>query len=414
PLPRVAPGEPTARVALGEPPAGVALGEPPAGVAPDEPTAPVAPGEPLTRVTGDEPSARVTSDERTAITVAGVDLDAYVAEHRGEWRRLGQLSRKYKLSALEADELVLLYQRVATHLSVVRSRTPDPALVAELSRLVLSARAALTGPTRFSWRRVPRFFAHDMPLAFYVARWWWIVCGLSFVAVAGVVIWWVSNDLQVARDFGISDAAIQDIVGGGFEGYYSEYFPQNFGALVWVNNSFIAAICLASGVLVLPPLLVLWQNAVSVGMVGGIMVAHGEADTFFGLIAPHGMLELTAIFVSAGIGMRMGWAWVDPGPILTRAQSLAAAARQAIMGAMGLVVVLAVSAVIEAFVTPAPFPILVRDFIGFVIWAAFIAYVWILGSQAARRLEREVGVGDLAGEDVGGAVEHVHAAAGQR
>ncbi len=343
-----------------------------------------------------------------------MDLDAYVAEHRGEWRRLGQLSNKYKLSAVEADELVLLYQRVATQLSVVRSRTPDPALVAELSRLVLAGRAALTGPTRFNWRRVPRFFMHDMPLVFYAARWWWIACGLSFIVVAGLFMRWVSTDLDVARRFGITDGAIEELVGGAFEGYYSEFLPQNFGALVWVNNSFIAAICLASGVLVLPPLLVLWENAVGVGMVGGIMVAHGKADTFFGLIAPHGMLELTAIFVSAGVGMRMGWAWIEPGPILTRAQSLAAAAKQALMGALGLVVVLAVSAVIEAFVTPAPLPILIRDFIGFVIWCGFIAYVWILGSQATRRLEGKVGVGDLAGEDIRGAVEDVHAAAGQR
>ena len=86
-----------------------------------------------------------------------MDLDAYVAEHRGEWRRLGAAERRYKLTAAEADELVLLYQRVATHLSVVRSRTPDPALVAELSRLVLGARSALTGPSRFDWRRGPAF-----------------------------------------------------------------------------------------------------------------------------------------------------------------------------------------------------------------------------------------------------------------
>jgi hypothetical protein len=110
-----------------------------------------------------------------------VDLDAYVAEHRGEWRRLAMLSGRFRLNAAEADELVMLYQRVATQLSVVRSRTPDPALVAELSRLVLTARAALTGPSRFDWARVPRFFVHDMPLAFYKARWWWIAIGFSFL-----------------------------------------------------------------------------------------------------------------------------------------------------------------------------------------------------------------------------------------
>src|SRR6185295_12918444 len=94
-----------------------------------------------------------------------VDLDAYVAEHAAEWRRLEDLARRRRLSAEEADELVALYQRAATHLSMVRSRSPDPALVARLSRLVLAARSAVTGGPAFSWRTVGRFFTATFPLA---------------------------------------------------------------------------------------------------------------------------------------------------------------------------------------------------------------------------------------------------------
>ena len=45
----------------------------------------------------------------------------------------------------ELDELVDLYQRAATQLSVVRTRSPDPVLVDSLSSLVTRARAATTG-----------------------------------------------------------------------------------------------------------------------------------------------------------------------------------------------------------------------------------------------------------------------------
>ena len=313
-----------------------------------------------------------------------MDLDAYVAEHRGEWRRLAMLSGRFRLNAAEADELVMLYQRVATQLSVVRSRTPDPALVAELSRLVLTARAALTGPSRFDWARVPRFFVHDMPLAFYKARWWWIAIGFSFYAIGGVMIWWVAGDPQVAHAFGMSDAEIDEIVNGAFEGYYSEFMPQNFGLQVWTNNSYLAAMCLASGVLVVPPLFMIWSEAVRFGVIGGVMVGAGHGEDFFGLVAPHGLLELTAVFVAAGVGMRMGWAWVDPGPVLTRAQSLAVAARQAMAGALGLVVVLLVSAILEAFVTPSPLPLFARDAINLGVWIAFLCYIWFVSGNTAR------------------------------
>jgi len=102
-----------------------------------------------------------------------VDLDAYVSERRGEWTRVRTLSRRRRLTADEADELVLLYQRTATHLSVIRSRTPDPTLIASLSQLVLGARAAITGGRRFSWRPVGHFFTTGFPVELYRARWWW-------------------------------------------------------------------------------------------------------------------------------------------------------------------------------------------------------------------------------------------------
>ncbi|WP_144121972.1 stage II sporulation protein M [Catellatospora sichuanensis] len=322
-----------------------------------------------------------------------MDLDAYVAEHRGEWRRLEALSRRRKPTAAEADEMVLLYQRVATHLSVVRSRTPDPALVAELSRLVLSARAAITGAQPVDWRRVPRFLVHDLPLAIYQARRWWISAAVCFLLVAGAIAVWVIQDPTLPRAFGMTSAEIDSLVQHDFEDYYSEHFAPNFGLLVWTNNAWIAAQSLAAGVLLLPVALILWENALSIGLTGGLMIGHGRADVFFGLIAPHGLLELTAIFVAAGIGLRVGWSWVVPAPLLTRGQSLAVAARQGMVGAVGLVGVLAVAGLLEAFVTPSFLPLLVRDAIGVLVWTAFLAYVFVLGRRAERAEEPAVAGG---------------------
>src|SRR2546421_1219785 len=98
-----------------------------------------------------------------------MDLDAYVAEHAGQWRRLEDLARRRKLDPAEADELVSLYQRAATHLSVVRSRSPDPALVAKLSRIVLTARGAITGGAAVSWRTLRPVFTPTLPLPLYQA-----------------------------------------------------------------------------------------------------------------------------------------------------------------------------------------------------------------------------------------------------
>jgi uncharacterized membrane protein SpoIIM required for sporulation len=318
-----------------------------------------------------------------------VDLDAYVSAHRQEWARLSELSGRRRLSGAEADELVALYERVGTQLSVVRSTAPDPALVARLSTLVARARAATTGSHEAAWRDLSRFFTTSFPAALYRTRWWWGLSALASLVLALAVGWWVATHPHVQAALG-TDEQIRSLVQNDFESYYSQYAASSFAAQVWTNNAWIAAQCIAMGVLGLPVLYILFTNALNVGIVGGLMASGGRLDLFFGLILPHGLLELTAVFVAAGAGLRLCWAWIDPGP-RTRSRALAEEGRAAVGIAMGLVVVLAVSGVIEAFVTPSPLPTWARFGIGVLVEAAFLTYVYTLGRWAVARGE----IGDL-------------------
>lgn len=311
-----------------------------------------------------------------------MDLDAYVAEHGAEWRRLEELSRRRRVSAAEADELVALYQRAATHLSLIRSRSPDPILVARLSRLVLTARNAITGAPKVSLAGVGRFFTTTFPLGVYRAWPWWCGVATAFTALTFGLMAYIAADPSVAGYF-LSDADISNLVNSEFEGYYSEFQPQNSFLRVWTNNALLTGEVLASGVVLFPVVYFLFQNALNTGLVGGIMIAYGRADVFFGLIIPHGLLELTAVFIGAGVGLRIGWSWIAPGPLRTRGRALAETAREGILVAMGLAGVLCVSGVIEGFLTPSPLPMIVKDLIGFVVWAGFLAYVFVLGRRAA-------------------------------
>lgn len=319
-----------------------------------------------------------------------MDLDAFVTEHAAQWRRLEQLSRRRvtKLSADEVDELVMLYQRTATHLSAIKSRSPDPALLARLSRLVLLARGAITGGRQFHLGRLAGFFVRDFPAALYRARYSCLGTAIAFLAASfGIGAYFAQHPDKVGLF--LSGREIDDLVNHDFAAYYSQYAASHFAAGVWTNNAWLTALCLASGVLIVPVLYVLYNNAFSIGLIGAVMVTHGRADVFFGLIAPHGLLELTCIFIGAGVGLRMAWAWIAPGPVLTRGQALTAAARDGITAAIGLVVVLAVSGLLEAFVTPAPLPIAVRIAVGASVWMAFLVYIAVLGRSAARSVPAE-------------------------
>jgi uncharacterized membrane protein SpoIIM required for sporulation len=319
-----------------------------------------------------------------------VDIDAFVAAHEGRWARLEELSRRRRLSGVEADELVDGYQEVATHLSVVRSSAPDPALVAYLSSVLSRARTRTTGSRTKSWREGATFLAATFPAALYRTRRWWLTTLVANVLVAAVMMWWLLSH-PGAQSSLVSPAEADRLVEADFEGYYSQYAASHFAAQVWTNNAWVAALCIALGVFGAPVVWLLFSNVLNVAVVGALMIAHDRGSVFFGLILPHGLLELTAVFVAAGVGLRLFWSWVEPGS-RSRLDSLAAEGRSAAGVALGLVGVLFVSGLIEAFVTPSPLPTWARIGIGVVAEAGFLAYVFVVG----RRAVRDGHTGDLA------------------
>ena len=312
-----------------------------------------------------------------------MDLDAYVAAHASEWQRLEQLTRTRRLSGAEADELVERYQQVATHLSVVRTSAPDPSLVAHLSSVLSRARNKASGTRTGTWRGVRLFFVERFPAALYRLRIWWLGTMLGCVAVTAVMMIWLLDHPAVEQSL-LSPQEVGQLVQHDFEDYYSEYAAGHFAAQVWVNNAWVTALCLALGILGLPVVYLLFQNIANLAIIGSIMIRHDQGAHFWGLILPHGLLELTAVFVAGGVGLRLFWSWVEPGG-LTRAQSLAREGRTAGTVALGLVAVLFVSGMIEAFVTPSPLPTWARIGIGILAELVFLCYVFVLGRDAFRR-----------------------------
>jgi uncharacterized membrane protein SpoIIM required for sporulation len=311
-----------------------------------------------------------------------VDLDVFVAERAPQWRRLDELSGRRKLTADEADELVSLYRITATDLSLVQSRTPDPATAARLSRLLARARAAVVGGSRRSgWAALAHGVQVDFPVAVYRAWRWWVGVAAANVVIAGAMMIYLRNHPERLSRV-LPSEALRQLVDHDFANYYSAHPAQSFALQVWTNNVVVTALDLFLGVTLIGTLYVLANNVINIGVVGGALLGAGKGTLFFGLILPHGLLELTAVFVSGGVGLRTGWAWIAPGR-RTRSQALAEAGRTTAVVALGLIGVLAVSGAIEAFVTPSGLPTAARISIGVVAEVAFLTYVFVLGRRGA-------------------------------
>ncbi|WP_306366271.1 stage II sporulation protein M [Nocardiopsis sp. CC223A] len=322
-----------------------------------------------------------------------MDIDVFAAAHAREWERLDRLVRRRRhLDGAEIDELVDLYQRVSTHLSVVRSSGQDPALVGRLSALIARARSAVTGAHDPAWRDILGFFTRVFPAILYRLRWWWLGMTAGTVGIAAAVAWWIVADPAVMHAIGTPEYVAQ-VVEYEFANYYVENPRGSFAAQVWTNNAWVSAQAIVYGVAFgVPTLVVMLINAVNVGTMAGLMIGHGRADVFFGLILPHGLLELTAVFVAGGIGLRLGWSLIAPGN-RTRLRALGEEGRSAVAAALGLAVVLFISGLIEGLVTgntvAGHIPVPVALGIGVLAEVLFLLYVFVVGRRAY--LEGETG-----------------------
>ena len=310
-----------------------------------------------------------------------MDLDAYTAAHGERWNRLGELGAQRGFTGAEADELIDGYQSGATQLSAISTTVGNSLQGDRLSLALSRARLRFTGASSNVLSQLPRFFVLQLPAALYRVRWLTLVISLATVLVAAIFAWWaIANPEVLAASLTTEER--RQLAEEDFVAYYSEYSGGSFGALVWTNNAMIAAICIATGI-VGYPLIVLFQNAQSLGLTFAIMAEFDQVDTFFLFIAPHGQLELYAVFLAGATGRRLFWAWIAPGP-RTRAAALAEDGRALFTIVIGLILALLVSGIIEGFVTRQDWPWPIKIGIGTVALAAFLVYQWIIGGRAHR------------------------------
>ena len=311
-----------------------------------------------------------------------MDLDALAAARAEEWSRLEALGKRRRLTGVEADELIERYQSAAADLSAIQSAAGQTAVGTRLSILIARARLRFAGTSTGALAGVPAFFALQLPAALYRVRWLTVACAAAFVLVTGLYWLWAANSpalMAVLSD----EIDVDQLVNHDFVDYYSNYSGQAFTTLVWTNNAWVAAQCIAFGILGFFGPYMIIQNAMNVGIQGALMAQYGRLDVFFEYLSPHGQLELTCVFVACAAGLRIFWAWVAPGP-RTRLQALGEEGRAMITIVVGLAIALLVSGLIEGWVTRQDWPWPIKTGIGTLALAAFLVVQWVVGRRAHR------------------------------
>ncbi len=264
-----------------------------------------------------------------------------------------------RLGAADVRRLGGLYRQVTIDLSHARAAGDDPARIQYLNALAARAHGQVYAAGRVRLRPLVEFVTGGFARA--LRRNWRPVAA----AVAVFLLSTLASGLAVVRDpevaYSLFDEKVVEYENVRLEKQEGEYrgnftFSTAESPLVAVviigNNVRVALLAFGLGALgcVLGVLLLVY-NGRMLGTLSGLVFNGGYLVGFYAIIAAHGVLELTAICISAAGGFRLGWAVLAPGR-RTRADAIRAAAGDGFRLLAGAVLMLLVAGVIEAFVTP--------------------------------------------------------------
>jgi uncharacterized membrane protein SpoIIM required for sporulation len=262
--------------------------------------------------------------------------------------------RKRAKPEIAAERLAALYRRTCEHLALARARSYPVPMVARLDDLAHRAHQAIYRRSDFGWARLRRLFQIDFPQAVRAHVGYVLAATLLFLVpllVVGVITYVRPSfaltvmDASQLHDFEVMYSEANEAIGRRRDAN-SDW--AMFGFYIR-NNISVGFQCFAGGLVAgLGALLALVFNGLLIGVVAGYLTARDLGAPFWSFVATHAAFELTAIVLAGAAGLRIGHAWLAPGR-RTRMQALLAGARGAIVIMYGVIAMLLIAAVIEAF-----------------------------------------------------------------
>ncbi len=249
--------------------------------------------------------------------------------------------------------------------------------------LLGSSRVWLTGSHQVRTGDIATYFTTSLPAALYRVRWWGAITGIMVVLLSVMAGYYTLNSAAALELVGPPEVRAQ-IAQEEFASYYVEYDSTSFTALVWTNNAWLAAQCIVLGITGIFPLILMYNTVIQLGVSGAVMAEHDLLDIFFQLILPHGLLELSAVFVAAGAGFKVFWTLLVPGR-LPRGLALAEVFRTLLSVALGLALALFLSGMIEGYITGSQLPWGLKVAVGALAFLVFWLYIFGVGKWATQR-----------------------------
>jgi uncharacterized membrane protein SpoIIM required for sporulation len=314
---------------------------------------------------------------------------SWIKKRQPYWEKLESLLERVKkqgfhaLSRTELRELGLLYRQTATDLSAVRA---DPKSVQQsryLNQLLGRAHNAIYSGQKKSIGGIWQFYTRDYPAVFrrflpYTA----IATGIFLLgAIAGSLL--TLSDPDYMREF-LPANIVASIERHDMWTHSVVAVKPQASSAIMTNNLSVSFMTFAAGITAgLGTLYLLFFNGVMLGVIGVACATHEMSLSLWSFVAPHGVLELPAIFIAGGAGLRLAQALLFPG-VLSRRDSLATGSSDAVRLLVGVIPMLIVAGTVEAFFSPSNTPAHWKFTAAVALFTLLIAYLWGMAQSSER------------------------------
>ncbi|TYS70372.1 stage II sporulation protein M [Sutcliffiella horikoshii] len=316
-----------------------------------------------------------------------MNVKQFIKQHRSQWKELEKLAsdlhKRKNITGKNLERFHSLYQKAAQHLSYSQTYFPEEEVTSYLNGLVSKAHNLLYKDQITSWKQASDFLGHKF-IGLLFEQWKFVMVAMLLFTIGGL-----GSYFAVLYD----PLYLYSILPGDMA---QNFDPEKLGdsdgmvdapvmsASILTNNIQVAILAFAGGITFgLLTVYVLIYNGIIVGAIAALFWHYDKTYEFWAYIVPHGMIELTAIFIAGGAGLLMGYKLFVPGEY-SRGYQLKWNAKRSVQLLLGTIPLFIIAGIIEGFITPAAISLEAKYLVAGLTVMGLILYV-ALGSLKLRK-----------------------------
>ena len=322
-------------------------------------------------------------------------IEQFIESRRPRWERLEKLLQSLErekgrnLQPSDLPDVGRLYREATADLARLQAFQQEAALPDELldylNHLVARAHGQIYRSPTPGWTQLWRFLRSTFPQTFRATAPWTLsalaifLLAFTYGLAAGLV-----DDTFIPLV--APPHLIQQVEGG--KAWFDSILAVRplASSAIMRNNISVTFLAFALGITFgLGTVYIMAFNGLLLGTLAALCHLHGLSVEFWSFVLPHGVIELTAIFIAGGGGLLLGSALTAPGD-LSRKEALIQRGRKSVQLILGCIPLLIVAGVVEGFFSPSHLPPWIKFLAAGLIFVLLLCYLMFPADYSKPRL----------------------------